>query len=64
MSKTYTVTKTRGNGNVSTKSGTLDELNAYYGKHAKSIKTLVRQVQSDYADREAAIYNRTTFSYT
>jgi hypothetical protein len=63
--KTYTITRKRTNRDNSTSTtGTLEFLNMRYGKNAKSIKTLVNLIQTDYADREAACYERTIISVT
>lgn len=61
---TILIEKTIGSGARSARhvEGTLAELNSYWRKRAKSIAVLKRQVQADYATREACCYDRTLIS--
>ena len=57
MSKIYTIQLSgRREREVS---GTLEELQTYFGVKAKAIGSLVNKVQKQYEEREAACYNRT-----
>ena len=62
--KTYTITRKHTYHGETSKTGTLEFLNMHYGKNAKSIKALRNQIQADYAEREAACYERTIISVT
>lgn len=57
MSKIYTI-KLSGRREREV-SGTFEELQAYFGVKAKTIKSLVGKVQQSYEQREATCYNRT-----
>jgi hypothetical protein len=62
--RTYTVVKNKTRTGDRRISGTLEELCKHFGKTAKSMRGLMNQVRDEYADREAAIYDRTTFTFT
>jgi cellulose biosynthesis protein BcsQ len=59
--KTHTLIITRQDGRIDIRKGTLGEMNRYFGKSAKSIKTLLNQIRKSYDEREAACYRRTSF---
>jgi Sec-independent protein translocase protein TatA len=62
--RTYTIVKNKTRTGDKKITGTLEELCKHFGKTAKSMRGLMNQVRDEYADREAAIYDRTTFTVT
>lgn len=56
--KQYTIIVDR-KGTERKRIGTLNELNLHFGKNAKTIGQLIKQIQKDYSEREAACYERT-----
>lgn len=58
--KIYTIREFRTNAHgadfVTTHTGTLEELNQYFGHQAKTIASLISRYNKDYADRYACCY--------
>lgn len=60
MKKTYIIRKFRTNASgidfETLHTGTLDDLNKYFGEQAKTIASLISRVNKDYAARYASCY--------